>query len=382
MTEVSVSEQVEAQLKDAEASLTRLAAVSQQMVQLRASLDARVDVSKAQLDVFENSLSDLRATINAFVDLPNGVQRLAGDITRVLAGLETASDRFDRAAAANLGLVPAVETALRASLADAMTHLEQASADAALGLRALVASTESTFNEVAGRLADSAEVAAQLVTEKVDGSVRAAASLLESSLHELRGSAAKALDPVVDSVRTLLIDVRTATTDLAEQFRAVSGPGLADLHEALGAAFGSLQGLMTSADDRMTAAVNEYRGASLAIIHQQRMAAQQASEAASKLGELLDRSDEFASLSDRLAGDTELLRAITSAAGADKGSVRHRADVALSGGLLAFLVAVTVAELDAGTAAVVVSPMALLAFLSQPILTPIIEMIQRHRTRR
>lgn len=380
MTESTTGQQIAEQLKAAESALRQLEQMSFHVDELGELLTRRVDTSVQPLATLDRSLGELRDALTTFIQLPNGVERLATEAEDALQQFSTARADLRSAVEANRDIAASVTAELKRSLDDAVSQLSMASAAAAQSIENLAVRSESRLDGAASSLANSAESIAAGVVSMIEGSLRGSVHMLETALRDVRQSAASALDPTIASVGALLAQVDSEIGRISTDLGEINGQGMADLRRSIGEAYGGVEGLLGFAQDRIRGIVDEYRTSVLAVLHQQRQASERTTEVVRELTTLLDRSTEMQTLSARLSEDVELLRRIEHAAGSVKPPLAKRAELALTGAILSGSIALWFADLTLGQALLVVLPAPLLTLWLEPLVSPLISEWRRRRS--
>lgn len=379
MDEKSTAAQIAGQLSTAETAIVQLQEMSTQIDKLGSSLNQRVEASAAQLEMFERSLGQLRETIAAFVQLPNGVEKLSRHAEQTLEEFDAARADLKAAADVNKELTSSVTGELHAAVNDAISGLATAAAASVQEIRDATSTARTRLQDTLATVTASANSLPDDVGNRVDLAIRPSIELLESSLRAVQESAASAIDPSIASARDFMESVADGVGRLSVDLEAINDQGMSQLRKSVGEAFGGIEGLLAFAQERIRGIVDEYRASVLAVLHDQRQGAERVSAVISELSTMLSRSNEIELLSARLADDVELLGRIERAVGSPKPSMAIRLEMAITAAVLSGLVAWVNTDLTLSDALLVILPAPLVLLWLEPVVTPLLSTLRLRR---
>lgn len=379
MDEKSTAAQIAGQLSTAEAAIVQLQEMSTQIDKLGSSLNQRVEASAAQLEMFERSLGQLRETIAAFVQLPNGVEKLSRHAEQTLGEFDAARADLKAATDVNKELTSSVTGELHAAVNDAISGLATAAAASVQEIRDATSTARARLQDTLATVTASANSLPDDVGNRVDLAIRPSIELLESSLRAVQESAASAIDPSIASAREFMESVADGVGRLSVDLDAINDQGMSQLRKSVGDAFGGIEGLLSFAQDRIKGIVDEYRASVLAVLHDQRQGAERVSAVVGELSTMLSRSNEIELLSARLADDVELLGRIERAVGSPKPSMAIRLEMAITAAVLSGLVAWVNTDLTLSDALLVILPAPLVLLWLEPVVTPLLSTLRLRR---
>lgn len=379
MDEKSTAAQIAGQLSTAETAIVQLQEMSTQIDKLGSSLNQRVEASAAQLEMFERSLGQLRETIAAFVQLPNGVEKLSRHAEQTLEEFDAARADLKAATDVNKELTSSVTGELHAAVNDAISGLATAAAASVQEIRDATSTARTRLQDTLATVTASANSLSDDVGNRVDLAIRPSIELLESSLRAVQESAASAIDPSIASAREFMESVADGVGRLSVDLEAINDQGMSQLRKSVGEAFGGIEGLLAFAQERIRGIVDEYRASVLAVLHDQRQGAERVSAVISELSTMLSRSNEIELLSARLADDVELLGRIERAVGSPKPSMAIRLEMAITAAVLSGLVAWVNTDLTLSDALLVILPAPLVLLWLEPVVTPLLSTLRLRR---
>lgn len=379
MDEKSTAAQIAGQLSTAEAAIVQLQEMSTQIDKLGSSLNQRVEASAAQLEMFERSLGQLRETIAAFVQLPNGVEKLSRHAEQTLEEFDAARADLKAATDVNKELTSSVTGELHAAVNDAISGLATAAAASVQEIRDATSTARTRLQDTLATVTASANSLPDDVGNRVDLAIRPSIELLESSLRAVQESAASAIDPSIASAREFMESVADGVGRLSVDLEAINDQGMSQLRKSVGEAFGGIEGLLAFAQERIRGIVDEYRASVLAVLHDQRQGAERVSAVVGELSTMLSRSNEIELLSARLADDVELLGRIERAVGSPKPSMAIRLEMAITAAVLSGLVAWVNTDLTLSDALLVILPAPLVLLWLEPVVTPLLSTLRLRR---
>lgn len=379
MDEKSTAAQIAGQLSTAETAIVQLQEMSTQIDKLGSSLNQRVEASAAQLEMFERSLGQLRETIAAFVQLPNGVEKLSRHAEQTLEEFDAARADLKAAADVNKELTSSVTGELHAAVNDAISGLATAAAASVQEIRDATSTARTRLQDTLATVTASANSLPDDVGNRVDLAIRPSIELLESSLRAVQESAASAIDPSIASAREFMESVADGVGRLSVDLEAINDQGMSQLRKSVGEAFGGIEGLLAFAQERIRGIVDEYRASVLAVLHDQRQGAERVSAVIGELSTMLSRSNEIELLSARLADDVELLGRIERAVGSPKPSMAIRLEMAITAAVLSGLVAWVNTDLTLSDALLVILPAPLVLLWLEPVVTPLLSTLRLRR---
>lgn len=379
MDEKSTAAQIAGQLSTAEAAIVQLQEMSTQIDKLGSSLNQRVEASAAQLEMFERSLGQLRETIAAFVQLPNGVEKLSRHAEQTLEEFDAARADLKAATDVNKELTSSVTGELHAAVNDAISGLATAAAASVQEIRDATSTARARLQDTLATVTASANSLPDDVGNRVDLAIRPSIELLESSLRAVQESAASAIDPSIASARDFMESVADGVGRLSVDLEAINDQGMSQLRKSVGEAFGGIEGLLAFAQERIRGIVDEYRASVLAVLHDQRQGAERVSAVVGELSTMLSRSNEIELLSARLADDVELLGRIERAVGSPKPSMAIRLEMAITAAVLSGLVAWVNTDLTLSDALLVILPAPLVLLWLEPVVTPLLSTLRLRR---
>lgn len=379
MDEKSTAAQIAGQLSTAEAAIVQLQEMSTQIDKLGSSLNQRVEASAAQLEMFERSLGQLRETIAAFVQLPNGVEKLSRHAEQTLEEFDAARADLKAATDVNKELTSSVTGELHAAVNDAISGLATAAAASVQEIRDATSTARARLQDTLATVTASANSLSDDVGNRVDLAIRPSIELLESSLRAVQESAASAIDPSIASAREFMESVADGVGRLSVDLEAINDQGMSQLRKSVGEAFGGIEGLLAFAQERIKGIVDEYRASVLAVLHDQRQGAERVSAVVGELSTMLSRSNEIELLSARLADDVELLGRIERAVGSPKPSMAIRLEMAITAAVLSGLVAWVNTDLTLSDALLVILPAPLVLLWLEPVVTPLLSTLRLRR---
>jgi hypothetical protein len=380
MSDPTTAEQIAEQLRTATTALRQLEQMSRHIDELGEVLNRRVNASADQLGAFDRSLGELRDVITAFVLLPNGMESLATQTERALEHFVSARADLQSAVDANRNIAVSVTGEIQLSVDAAIAKLSVASAAAEESIENFTTNSEAKISDAARSLAGSAESISESVASKIGHTINGSVELLETSLRNLRESAASALDPTIASVEALLSRVEVNVGHVSTSLNEVNTEGMSELRRSVGEAYGGVQGLLDFAEDRVKGIIDEYQTSVLGVLNQQRQTSDRTTKAVVELADLLDRSTEMQTLSAKLSEDVVLLKRIELAAESVKPSLAKRVELAVTGFALSGSLALWLGNLPVGRALLVALPAPLLTLWLEPLVSPLIREWRNRRS--
>lgn len=380
MSDSTTGEQIAEQLRTATTALRQLEQMSRHIDELGEVLSRRVNASADQLGAFDRSLGELSGVITAFVLLPNGMESLATQTGQALEHFVSARADLQSAVDANRNIAVSVTGEIQLSVDAAIAKLSVASAAAEESIENFTTNSEAKISDAARSLAGSAESISESVASKISHTINGSVELLETSLRNLRESAASALDPTIASVEALLSRVEVNVGHVSTSLNEINTEGMSELRRSVGEAYGGVQGLLDFAEDRVKGIIDEYQTSVLGVLNQQRQTSDRTTKAVVELADLLDRSTEMQTLSAKLSEDVVLLKRIELAAGSVKPSLAKRVELAVTGFALSGSLALWLGNLPVGRALLVALPAPLLTLWLEPLISPLIREWRNRRS--